>query len=432
MQKLYKLIIFIIVLAFSVSSYAQLRIEIRQGLEAPLRIAMPIFYGDLAINQMLKEVIESDLENSGRFQSILDSQMISRPTLPEDVNINDWRLIDSDYLLIGQTEVDSANNLRIAFQLFDVLRGEQIIGFRLATTIEEVRLSAHRIADLIYEDLLGVQGVFSTKIAYISEDIIDEVTHYQIVIADVDGTDPFVVIDSTEPLMSPAWSPDGRKIAYVSFENNQSEIIIQDVSTGFREQVSSREGINGAPSFSPDGSRLALTLSGLDGNLDIYMLNLQSQSMIRLTDSVAIDTESTWSPDSRFIYFTSDRTGNPQIYRVQAIANGDIERVTFEGNYNTRARLAPNGESMAVVHQINGDYRIALVDLETRITQVLSDGQLDESPSFAPNGDLIMFATRDRGVGVLSSVSLDGRIYQRIASVGEDVREPAWSPYALR
>jgi TolB protein len=432
MKKILKLLIATLVITFYSSSYAQLRIEIRQGIESPIIFASPLFSGNPIANAILRDVIESDLNNSGRFRILKDSEMISAPTQLSEVNLSDWRLVNADYLLLGQTEVDGANNYRTAFQLLDVINNQNVLGFRMPVPPEGLRAAGHRIADLIYENTLGVQGIFATRIAYVSQDQAGSDIHYQIVVADIDGTNPVRIIGSSEPLMSPTWSPDGRKIAYVSFENNRSEIYIQDVLTQFRERVSSRDGINGAPSFSPDGSKLAITLSQSNGNLDIYMINLDNQDLTRLTDSSAIDTEPTWSPDGDYIYFTSNRSGNPQIYRVEAELNGEIERITFEGSYNSRARISPDGETMVVVHEINRNFRIAIVDLDTRITQVLSDGQLDESPSFAPNGDIIMFATRERGVGVLSSVSVDGRIFQKIASIGSDVREPAWSPYAFR
>ena len=229
--------------------------------------------------------------------------------------------------------------------------------------------------------------------------------------------------------MSPAWSPDGRRLAYVSFEGSQSSVYIQTLRTGTRDRVSARAGINGAPVFSPDGRRLALTLSRDQGNLDIYMLDLATQVLTRLTQHSAIDTEAVWAPDGESIYFTSDRAGGPQVYQVPARPGARAQRVTFEGSYNARPRVSPEGDRLAVVHEDRGNYRIALVDPDTGLTQVLSTGQLDESPSFAPNGALIIYATQENGRGVLASVSTDGRIHQQIASVAGQVREPVWSPF---
>jgi TolB protein len=279
--------------------------------------------------------------------------------------------------------------------------------------------------------MTGIPGVFNTKIAYITEQRSNPEERYRLIIADADGENARTMVQSSQPLMSPTWSPDGRQIAYVSFEGGQSAIYVQTVRTGTRLRVSERVGINGAPVFSPDGQQLALTLSLNDGNLDIYTLNLSNQVLRRITNNAAIDTEPVWSTDGNEIYFTSDRAGSPQIYRAEAEPGGRAQRVTFEGTYNTRARVSPDGERLALVHRNQGADRIAVLDPENGFLNVLSRGQLDESPSFAPNGAMIIYATRDREQGVLAAVSSDGRVHQRIASVGGDVREPVWGPYAL-
>jgi TolB protein len=283
---------------------------------------------------------------------------------------------------------------------------------------------------MIYEQLTGIPGVFSTQVAYISEQRENDRQRFRLIVADADGANAQIVADSPDPLMSPAWSPDGRRLAYVSFEGNQAAVYVQTLRSGVRDRVSAREGINGAPAFSPDGRTLALTLSRDAGNLDIFTLDLTTQVLIRLTNNPAIDTEPTWSTDGQSVYFTSDRSGGPQIYRVDARAGAQAERVTFEGIYNARARVSPDGRQLAVVHQDRGAFRIAVVDPRTGLTQVLSNGALDESPSFAPNGAVIIYATRENGRGVLSSISTDGRIQQQIGAVAGDVREPVWSPYS--
>jgi TolB protein len=313
--------------------------------------------------------------------------------------------------------------------LFDVLRGEQLIGYRLEAPEAELRAAAHRVADMVFERLTGIPGVFGTQIAYVSEEGAGDARRYRLVVSDADGANPRIIADSPRPLMSPTWSPDGRRLAYVSFEGDQSGIYVQTLRTGTRERVSARAGINGAPAFSPDGRQLALTLSRETGNIDLYLLDLTTQVLNQITNDPAIDTEPVWAPDGRTLYFTSDRAGGPQIYRVAAEVGARAERVTYEGNYNSRARISPDGTRLAVVHQIRGDFRIALVDPATGLTQVLTDGSLDESPAFAPNGAVIIYATRDGRDGVLASVTTDGRIHQRIASVAGDVREPVWSPF---
>ena len=279
-----------------------------------------------------------------------------------------------------------------------------------------------------------MRGVFSTRIAYVTVARTPGQapgrlrSNYRLVVADADGENPRVMVESPEPIMSPAWSPDGRKVAYVSFEARQSEIYVQDLRSGSRKRVSARPGVNGAPAWSPDGQTLAVSLSRQDGNLDIYTLDTNTQVLTRLTSGPAIDTEPAWSLDGQQIFFTSDATGGPQVYRV-ATAGGSAQRVTFEGPYNARARVAPDGKQLAVVHNDRGNYRIAVVDLARSTTQVLSDGRLDESPSFAPNGEMLIFATREGTRGVLATVSTNGRIKQRISTLEGDVREPAWSPF---
>ena len=418
----------------SVRTDAQLVIEIRSGVERPVPMAVVPFGWDgpgAPAPFDVATLVTADLAQSGRFDPMAVGDMVSRPTQPADVAFEDWRIVDVDYLVIGQVQSHIDGSHTIVFQLFNVLRGEQIVGYRLTTggSVEDLRVAGHRVADMIFEELTGIRGVFGTQIAYVNERRIGAEQRFYLIVSDADGANPQVVAESPDPLMSPAWSPDGRKLAYVSFEGAQSSIYIQTLRTGIRERVSSRAGINGAPVFSPDGRMLALTLSRDRGNLDIYMLDLATQVLTRLTRSSAIDTEAVWAPDGEQIYFTSDRAGGPQIYRVEPRPGARVQRVTFEGSYNARPRVSPDGDRLAVVHEARGNYRIALVDPDTGLTQVLSNGSLDESPSFAPNGALIIYATKEGGRGVLASVSTDGRIRQQIASVAGQVREPVWSPF---
>jgi TolB protein len=418
------------------SAHAQLNIEIRSFVDRAIPIAVVPFAWEgpagAAMPFDVAALVTQDLANSGRFDLMAVPDMVSRPTQPNQVNFQDWRIVDVDYVVIGRLREDGPDSYSVVFQLLDVIRGEQRLGFRLTSARDDLRATAHRIADMVFEEVTGIPGIFSTRIAYISEQrrsLNDRL--FQLIVADADGARPNVIAESADPLMSPAWSPDGRRVAYVSFEGNQSAIYVQTLRTGSRERVSARRGINGAPVFSPDGRMLALALSMEEGNLDIYTLDLATQVLRRITENSAIDTEPVWSTDAGSIYFTSDRAGSPQIYRVMAEPGNRAERVTFDGTYNTRARIAPDGESLALVHRNQGSDRIAVVDPRNGRTSVLSNGELDESPSFAPNGDMIIYATRDRGQGVLAAVSKDGRIHQRIASVAGDVREPVWSPYPL-
>jgi TolB protein len=412
---------------------AQLRIEIRRGVERPIPMAIVPFSWEGTGPQApvdVSGVVTADLAGSGRFDPIAERDVVSRPTQPEQVDFQDWQILDVDALVIGRITQDGPDRYTVIFQLFDILRGELLVGYRLTTAGAELRTTAHRISDMIYEALTGIPGVFSTRVAYVSEQRDNGQQRFRLIVADADGENPQIVADSPDPVMSPSWSPDGRRLAYVSFEGNQSAIYIQTLRSGARDRVSAREGVNGAPAFSPDGRMLALTLSRDPGNLDIHVLDLATQVLIRLTRNAAIDTEPAWAADGQTIFFTSDRSGGPQIYRIAPEAGAEAQRVTFEGAYNARARVSPDGQQLAVVHRNGGNYRIAVVDPRTGLTQVLSNGALDESPSFAPNGALIIYATRDAGRGVLSSVSTDGRIQQRIGAVAGDVREPVWGPYA--
>jgi TolB protein len=419
-------------LAFS-SASAQLRIEIRRGVDRPVPMAIVPFSWEGSVASQppfdVSGLVATDLVQSGRFDPLDERDMVSRPTMPEDVDFDDWQILDVDVLVIGRMVPAGPNQYTVIFQLYDVLRGEHLLGYRLNSSGEDLRVTSHRIADMIFETLTGIPGVFSTQIAYVSQEGSGENSQYRLIVADADGVNPQRVADSADPIMSPSWSPDGRKLAYVSFEGGQSAIYVQTLRTGTRDRVSARAGINGAPVFSPDGRMLALTLSQDKGNPDIYMLDLAGQVLTRLTRNVAIDTEPTWAPDGQRIYFTSDRSGGPQIYRVETYLGAEVERVTYEGSYNARARVSPDGTQLAVVHRVQSNYRIAVVDPDTGLTQILSNGRLDESPSFAPNGAQIIYATQEGGAGVLSSVSTDGRIHRQIASVAGDVREPAWSPF---
>ena len=376
----------------------------------------------------IAEVISADLYRSGRFAPIDEGDMLQMPTSGVDVDFDDWTILGVEAVVIGRLTQNGANAYTLQFQLFDAFGRKQLVGYRMPASRGTMRRAAHRAADMIYEKLTGIKGVFDTKVAYVTAEEASQGRVYSLFVADQDGENEHKIMESTDPIMSPAWSPDSRRLAYVSFEDNRSSIFVQTLRTGNRIKVSSKPGINGAPAFSPDGRQLVVTLGGVDGNLDIHVLDITSRQTRRLTTHRAIDTEGSWSPDGRFIYFTSDRSGGPQIYRVPA-AGGTPERVTFEGSYNARPRLSPDGSRLAMVHLDRGNYRIAVMDLERRDLLVLSAGRQDESPSFAPNSDTLIYATRQGRDGVLESVTADGLIRQRLASGKGDVREPVWSPF---
>jgi len=415
-------------LVFSTLSQAKLEIEIIQGNASALPIAIiPLQWqsAEPRPETGVEDVVASDLYRSGLFEPLAERDMVDRPVDEESIRWGTWRLLKADYLVIGQVN-DAPNGYDIVYKLFDVHTQEKLLSQITTVGFGDLRFGAHRVADAIYQKLTGVPGAFSTRIAYISALGDGNDTNYQLHVADADGFNPQAVVGSPEPLLSPNWSPDGQQLAYVSFEKGNSAIYVQNVATGQRELVSSGKGINGAPAFSPDGRSLALTLS-YTGNPEIYIRDMTTGQKRQLTQHWAIDTEPVWSPDGKWIYFTSDRGGRPQIYKIAA-AGGKAARVTREGEYNARASISPKGDRIAVAHGRGNEYRIAVQDLETGRIRILTPGVLDESPSFAPNGSMILYATREGQRGVLSAVSADGNVRQRLILTEGDVREPAWSP----
>lgn len=375
------------------------------------------------------QVITDDLRRSGRFAPLAERDMLQKPTDGADVDFQDWGFVGVEAVVVGSLVQTGPNAYTLEFHLFDVFGRRELVGYRMPASRGTMRGAAHRAADMIYEKLTGIKGVFGTKVAYVSAEEQANGLLYSLTVADQDGENEHKIMESTDPIMSPAWSPDSRQLAYVSFEGNKSSIFIQTLRSGNRYQISNRPGINGAPSFSPDGRKLVVTLGGINGNLDIFVLDITSRQTRQLTTHRAIDTEGTWSPDGRYIYFTSDRSGGPQVYKI--LANGGTpERVTFEGSYNARPRLSPDGTRLAMVHNDRGNYRIAVMNLERKDLLVLSTGRQDESPSFAPNSDILIYATRQGRDGVLETVSADGLIRQKMASGRGDVREPVWSPFS--
>jgi TolB protein len=417
-------------LLFAVTANADLVIDV-QGVSQPTPVAIvPFgFEGRSATVPLdIAAVISSDLRRSGRFAPIDESKMLQKPTDGADVDFQDWGFVGVEAVVVGKLIQTEDNAYTLQFQLFDTFQRKQLVGFRMPATRGTMRAAAHRAADMIYEKLTGIKGVFGTKVAYVTAEQRGKDRLYSLIVSDQDGENEYKIMESKDPIMSPAWSPDGRQLAYVSFEGSKSSIFVQTLRSGNRFQVSSKPGINGAPSFSPDGRKLVVTLGGVDGNPDIHVLDITSRKTTRLTTHRAIDTEGTWSPDGRYIYFTSDRSGGPQVYRISA-NGGTPERVTFEGSYNARPRLSPDGKRLAMVHNDRGNYRIAVMDIERKDLLVLSAGRQDESPSFAPNSDILIYATRQGGDGVLETVSADGLIRQKMASGQGDVREPVWSPF---
>jgi len=425
-------VLFGLVFAFT-SSAQQLEVDLVGGTTTALPIAVvPMRYQGIGEvpGTDIAAVVRADLNRSGRFRTLPEADLIEHPTRASEVDFAIWQVLKQDYLLVGRIfDAGVAESYRIEYELFDVARRERLLGQAMTAHTSALRDVSHQMADAVFEAVTGLRGAFWTRIAYITASHSREGERYALVVADSDGYNPQVVVRSAQPMLSPAWSPDGRKLAYVNFERGNSEVYIQDLASGERERVSGFRGINSAPAFSPDGSKLALTLSR-SGNPEIYVLDLVSKALTQLTHQYGIDTSPAWSPDGESIYFTSDRSGQPQIYQVP-VTGGSATRVSFEGRYNADATVSFDGKRIAVTQGEGNVYRIALLDrsFEPAHWFLITPGALDESPSFAPNAAMLVYAARDAGRGVLYAISADGRVRHRLALADGDVREPAWGPY---
>lgn len=410
---------------FSSSALAQLTREISGSGAGANRIPIAIspFAGGGLLPQALVGVVRSDLEGSGLFRMV-EAPVIDPPmTEAQSINYGEWKNRAADALVVGSVNSMADGRFEVRFRLHDIVKQTQLGGVAYTMTATQMRTTAHHIADFIYEKLTGTRGVFSTRIAY----VIKQGTRFELQIADADGDGAQTALVSREPIISATWSPDGTRIAYVSFENKKPVIYIHSLLTGKRTVLANYKGSNSAPAWAPDGSRLAVVLSR-DGGSQIFSIRPDGSDLQRLATSSSIDTEPRYSPDGQFIYFTSDRGGGPQIYRMPA-SGGDAQRITFEGSYNVTPRVSPDGKSLAYISRNNGHFQLVLLDLTSKQTQTLTDGSADESPSFAPNSKIILYATEISGRGYLSAVSSAGGVRQRLSLQAGDVREPTWGPY---
>ncbi len=408
---------------------AALNIEITGGVEGALPIAVVPFDTSKLSSKLpvdLAEIVASDLNRSGVLKSMNRSELPANPHYSNQVQYKRWRSAGQDYLVVGRVLEKSPGVYDIQFQLLDVLKQKQLLGRSMPAKTRNLRSRAHQISDFIYEQITGTRGAFNTRIAYVRAQK-NAGRKYVLQVADTDGFNAQNVLKSDEPIMSPSWSPDGKSLAYVSFENDRPEIFIQHLATARRSKVAGFRGLNSAPSWSPDGKFLALVLSK-DGSPDIYTLNTATKRLKRLTKHRSIDTEPVWTSDGKAIIFTSDRAGSPQLYRVNA-NGGKPKRLTFEGRYNTAASLSPDGKFVAMVHGDRGQYKIAQYDLETGNLIVLTDSSLDESPSFSPNGKMLLYASTRGNNGFLYAVSIDGRAKHKLSDQAGDIREPVWGPF---
>ncbi len=421
MNRLTRRIFLIFALLTASLAQAQLSIEITGAGANRIPVAIPDMAGDSAAARAISATVRADLERSGLFKVIDPVGVSMDENTP--VNYGDWKGRGADALAAGSVSRAADGRMEARFRLYDAIKGVSLGGAAYVTNTEQLRAAGHRVADYIYEKLTGEKGIFSTRIAY----VVKSRGQFLLQIADADGQGAATALSSTEPIISPTWSPDGSKLAYVSFEKKKPMIYVHSLASGRRAIVANFKGSNSAPAWSPDGHKLAVVLSK-DGNSQIYTINADGSGLQRITNSSGIDTEPRFSPDGASIYFTSDRGGSPQLYQVGA-NGGDARRITFEGSYNVSPRPSPDGKTLAFISRREGRFQLATLDLASRQIQVLTDSHKDESPSFAPNSRMILIATEIGGRGVLSAVSSDGRIKQRLSVAAGDVREPAWAPY---
>jgi TolB protein len=409
-----------IVLMAATLAHAQLRVEIAGVGANQIPIAIAGFADESISPQQVSAIIKADLTRSGYFK-VIDTGNVMSETTP--VNFNEWKSRGADALVVGSVQRLADGRFDVRYKLLDTVKSSQLSGLAFAVQPQFSRVAGHKIADDIYEKLLGVRGAFATRIAYVTK----AGKEYRLEVADSDGEGTQVALRSNEPIISPAWSPDGTKVAYVSFENKKPVVYVQDLINRQRKVVANYKGSNSAPSWSPDGSKLAVALSR-DGLTQVYVVNADGSNLRRLTNTNGIDTEPQFSADGQSIYFTSDRSGGPQIYKMSS-TGGEAQRVTFGGSYNISPRVSPDGKTLAYISRRDGRFQLYALDLTNGQEQRLSDTTKDESPSFSPNGKYIMYATESGRRGSLAVVSVDGRVKQTLTTQAGDIREPTWGPF---
>jgi TolB protein len=399
---------------------AQFRVEVTGIGARQIPIAVAKFRGEDQAGQALASIMRSNLERSGLFLGLDNSANLDETSQPA---MADWRALNADALVVGSASRLADGRFDLRYKLWDVVRGADLGGQSSVVTSGELRLAAHRASDFVYEKLTGEKGVFATRIAYVTK----AGRQFALRVTDADGEGGQVALNSAEPIISPSWSPDGRELAYVSFEKQKAVVYTQVIASGQRRELVNFRGTNSAPAWAPDGQSLAVTLSR-DGGSQIFIVSRLGEVLRRLTNSGAIDTESTFTPDGKQIYFVSDRGGSPQVYRMPA-AGGPAERVTFSGSYNISPSISPDGRNLAYISRIGGAFRLHVMDLGSGSVRALTETSDDERPSFSPNWRLIVYASRAQGRDVLMTTTVDGRIKARLASTNMDVREPVWGPY---
>jgi len=416
MKKLFLLIYF--------SSFisSELILEITQGTQDPYRVAVIKFNGDDQISSEIDQIIKNNLIRTGEFKLFDNDDLLSIPNNEDEIIFNDFRILNIDYLIVGSLASESSN-IKAEYQVFDIKKGSKVRSSTVYGIPNKNRQLAHYISDGIYEEITGIQGIASTKILYVTQN-----KDYRLVVADADGKNEQILLESSEPIISPSWSPDSKKVAYVSFETGMAKVFVQDIASGDRELVIENSFQISSPAWSPDGKFLSLTMYQ-DGNAEIYILNLKNKNLTRLTNHYAIDTESTWSKKGSKIMFTSGRSGSPQLYEINLRkSNARPRRITFDGNYNAKGTYLPNNEGIVFVHRADVNFQIALKYFDENFIRPLTESQMDESPSISPNGNVIVYSIKEEDLGLLSGVTLSGAKFKLPATEGS-VREPAWSGF---
>ena len=419
----------IVLLLFPIFTYGELFLEITKGSEDPYRVAIIPFEGNSRVSKQLNDIMRNDLIRTGEF-SILDEELLLPVKIINDELVfSDWKLLGIDYLVTG-TIVNANNSLDISYEIFDIHKKRKVRSSKVFGIPNQIRQLAHYTSDGIYESITGIKGIAATRLLYVNE-VKDSrlISIYKLMLADSDGANEKVLLSSSEPIISPSWSPDGKRVAYVSFETGIAKVFIQEIASGKREAVLSQDTQISSPSWSPDGKYLSLTLYQ-DGNAEIYILRLRDRTLTRMTNQFAIDTESSWSPKGNKILFTSGRSGSPQIYELDLRKlNPKAKRISFEGTYNAKASYLPNEEGVIFVHRSNdGLFHIALKYKRENFIRVLTEAKMDESPSVAPNGNMVIYGIKENDLSMLAGFSLSGAKFKLPASEGE-VREPAWSNF---
>ncbi|MFK8010543.1 MAG: Tol-Pal system beta propeller repeat protein TolB [Marinicellaceae bacterium] len=422
MKKISLLFIFI----YSAMLNANVEFLIDGGNSSAIPIAILPFTNNTQATK-IASVLSDDLNLSGQFKTLGNEQLIDNPQYASQIKYGQWKMAGAQFLTIGAIRSSGPGRYEIDVKLFSIIDQKQLLALTLPVLAGDLRSGGHYIADKIYEEITGIKGIFSTKIAYVTATKITDGIEYQLLVADADGKNSQTLVTSSQPLLSPKWSPEGDKLVYVSFEKGNSAIYIQNLSTGGRELMSNYKGINSGPSFSPDGKQLALTLSK-SGNPEIYTMDINTKKLTQITNSWAIDTGANWSPDGKSLVFTSDRGGKPNLYQVD-FDTQVAKRLTFEGDYNAGGSFSPDGELICYVQGNKNNYKIALRTNKSETTELISNGPLDETPTFAPNNNMILYATKNKqGQGILISTSLDGNTKNQLLVSSGHIREPSWSP----